>query len=269
MSSHSSDTSKLDGQPELRQSIAPRPIRKSYEQVADQLREFILTGELAPGSRLPTEAVLAQQFGVSRPTVREALRLLAAQNFVGTVQGPRGGSYITIPSVDHISDFLSSSIGLLAESRDVSLDELLEAREVFDTRAARLAALRRTDEDLDRLRSALSTEPLSLTAQKHFAFSRDFHGIVLEVARNTLLYIAAQPVFSVLQTNLARSALGRSFHQTVNAHHHEIADAIAASDPAAAEEQMRAHLEFLGPSYEKAWRERARRTGPRPTGLHR
>jgi len=64
-----------------------RRVRKSYEQVADQLRELIVTGELPQGGRLPTETELARSLGVSRATVREALRLLAAQGLVRTAKG--------------------------------------------------------------------------------------------------------------------------------------------------------------------------------------
>ena len=67
-------------------------MRKAYEQVADQLRELIVTGELAPGERLPTETVLAREFGVSRATVREALRLLAAQGLIRTAKGAAAGA---------------------------------------------------------------------------------------------------------------------------------------------------------------------------------
>ena len=81
-------------------------VRKSYEQVADQLRELIVSGSIPQGGRLPTETVLARDFGVSRATVRESLRLLAAQGLIRTAKGQTGGSYVTLPTVDHISESL-------------------------------------------------------------------------------------------------------------------------------------------------------------------
>jgi DNA-binding FadR family transcriptional regulator len=77
---------------------------------------------------------------------------------------------------------------------------------------------------------------------------------VLEASRNTLLAIAAQPVFKVLQTQLARSTLGRRFHRAVNEHHRSIAAAIEAGEREAAEREMHEHLAFLRPFYEQAWR---------------
>jgi DNA-binding FadR family transcriptional regulator len=229
-------------------------VRKAYEQVADQIRDLILQGELARGDRLPNENLLARDFGVSRATVREALRLLAAQNLIRTAKGAGGGSYVTLPSADHISEFLHSSLNLLTEAQHVSLEELLEAREALEVPAARLAALRAREEDLDRLRATIPGNPLRLAPQEQFTYNEEFHRVVIEVCGNTLLAIAAQHVFTVLQTNLARSTLGRRFHRAVNEHHGAIAAAIGAGDPRAAEREMVEHLSFLRPFYEKAWR---------------
>jgi DNA-binding FadR family transcriptional regulator len=200
--------------------------------------------------------LLAADYGVSRATVREALRLLAAQNLIKTAKGATGGSYVTLPSPDHLSESLRSGIGLLAEAQDVSLDELLEVREVLEVPAARLAAERRVDADLDALRASIPASPLRLGTEEQFGFNRDFHSIVIELSGNTLLGIAAQPVFSVLQTKLARSKLGHRFHRAINEHHRAIAAAIGAADGEAAAGEMLAHLEYLRPFYEKAWRDR-------------
>jgi DNA-binding FadR family transcriptional regulator len=242
--------------------VPVRRVRKAYEQVADQLRQLIMTGALSPGERLPNEALLAREFGVSRATVREALRVLAAQNLLRTAKGAGGGSYVTLPTVDHISEFLQSNINLLTESRDVTLAELIEARKLLEVPAARLAAERRNEADLDRLRESIPGEPLKLGTEEQFVYNKGFHSALVEACGNTLLYIAAQPVFSALQTNLARSALGRRFHREINTHHGLITEAIAAGDPDAAAAEMESHLDFLVPFYERAWRD-LRRSRPR------
>lgn len=233
-------------------------VRKAYEQVADQLRELIVGGELSRGERLPNENTLAHEFGVSRATVREALRLLAAQNLIRTAKGAGGGSYVTLPSVDHISEFLHASINLLTEAQDVSLEEFLEARELLEVPAARLAAQRRSEGDLELLRAAIPSEPLKLGTQEQFVYNKEFHSVIIEACGNTLLAIAAQPVFTVLQTNLARSTLGRRFHRAINEHHRAIIAAIAEGDADAAGGEMLSHLQFLRPFYEKAWRHAVR-----------
>jgi DNA-binding FadR family transcriptional regulator len=82
--------------------------------------------------------------------------------------------------------------------------------------------------------------------------------VIIEACGNTLLAIAAQPVFTVLQTNLARSTLGRRFHRAINEHHRAIIAAIAEGDADAAGGEMLSHLQFLRPFYEKAWRHAVR-----------
>jgi DNA-binding FadR family transcriptional regulator len=236
-------------------------VGRAYEHVAGHLRTQILEGGLSPGHRLPNETVLAAEYGVSRATIREALRLLAAQDLIRTAKGVGGGSYVTVPSADHISESLRSGIDLLTAAEDVTLDELLEARELLEVPAARLAARRREEGDLERLRSSIPADPLRLATEEQFAYNRDFHSVVIETCRNTLLSIAAQPVFTVLQTHLARSTLGRRWHREINEHHRCIAAAIEAGDAAAAGAEMQAHLGYLRPFYQRAWRDAGRRPG--------
>ena len=228
---------------------------KQYEQVADQLRTLVVGGTLQPGSRLPNEEVLAREFGVSRATLREALRSLAAQDLIRTAKGAGGGSYVTLPSVEGVSSFLHSSISLMADANDVSLENLLEARELLEVPAARLAAVRRRDGELARLREAIPEEPLRLEPAEQFVYNQDFHSVVIECCSNALLAIAAQPIFGVLQRNLARTTLGTTFHRSINEQHRAIAAAIEAGDADAAGGEMHAHLHYLRPYYERAWRQ--------------
>jgi GntR family transcriptional repressor for pyruvate dehydrogenase complex len=139
-----------------RQALSVKRIRPAYEQVAEQLRELILNGTLSPGDQLPVEAELSAVFGVSRSTVREALRMLSSQSLIYTARGVTGGTFVAETSPDAISDFLETSIGLLSGSHEITADELLEARDLLEVPAARLAALRRTDEHLEAMRQAIS-----------------------------------------------------------------------------------------------------------------
>jgi GntR family transcriptional repressor for pyruvate dehydrogenase complex len=233
---------------------------KAYELVAGRLREQILEGVLEEGCRLPKETVLADEFGVSRATIREALRLLAAQGLIRTAKGAGGGSFVTVPSAGHLSESLRSGIGLLTTTDDLTLEELLEARELLEVPAARLAARRRTEEDLLLMQTAIPDRPLHLPTQEQFVYNRDFHSCVIAACGNTLVSIAAQPVFWVLQTHLSRSRLGRAWHRSINDHHRAIAAAIESGDERGAGEQMHEHLVWLRPYYEKAWRSAGRAT---------
>ncbi|MGH3039040.1 MAG: FadR/GntR family transcriptional regulator, partial [Gaiellaceae bacterium] len=155
---------------------------------------------------------------------------------------------------DHISEFLRGNLNLLSEADHVTLEEFLELRELIEVPAARLAAERASPGDVERLRDTIPEQPLRMTTQEQFSFNKGFHTVIVEACGNTLLYIATQPVFTVLQTHLARSTLGRSFHSAINEHHRAILAAIADGDADGAAEQMHSHLEYLRPAYERAWR---------------
>lgn len=232
-----------------------KPVRSAYEQVADQLMDLIACGELKPGTRLPSEPELARQLSVSRATVREALRLLTAQNLVRTMKGRSGGSFVTLPTVDHISEFMRSSLALLAEAEHVSLDQLLQAREAIEIPAARVAAGRRSAEDIDRITASIPEQLLLLTTEEHFAHNKEFHAAVMDTCGNVLLTIAVQPIFSILRTHLRRSTLDRSYHSEVNRQHREIGRSIFDGDPDAAGSLMKEHLDFMRPAYERAWKQ--------------
>lgn len=114
-------------------SVPSRRFKKAYEQVVDQIRDLIVTGQIAPDDRLPNEAMLAAEFGVSRATIREALRVLSTQHLIRTAKGSQRGSFVTIPSVELNTQFLEANIGLLSHS-DVTLEEFLEVRELLEIR---------------------------------------------------------------------------------------------------------------------------------------
>jgi GntR family transcriptional repressor for pyruvate dehydrogenase complex len=243
---------------EPRSSRTGRKRRAAYEEVAHELRAQIVAGKRAHGDRLPNETELADEFGVSRATVREALRVLSAQDLIRTAKGAGGGSYVQVPRVTHISEYLHSSLNVLTAAQYVTVEQLLEARELLEVPAARLAAERRANHDVARLRQCIHDSGPNVDAEVEFAHNTDFHAIVLATSGNTLLAIAAQPVFNVLMTGFARSSLGARFHQAVRRQHREIADAIDRGDPDAAGALMHEHLEYLRPTYEKLW-EQARR----------
>lgn len=242
--------------------VTVQRIRKASEQVADQLHSLMVGGQLRQNEKLPSEVELARSFGVSRSTVREALRQLSAKNLIRTVRGPSGGSFVTLPTVDHISDFLTQNIALLRQANHVSLDEFLAVREILEVPAAKLAAIRRNGADVEQLLTAIPSSTDGLSAAAQFSYNRDFHLMVVEASGNALLRIATQPIFSVLQTSLARSSLSRDFHGTVVEQHRELALYVADGDADAAAQAMRVHLEYLRPFYEKAWVDRQGNQAP-------
>jgi len=230
-------------------SLAVHRVRPAYEQVAAQLRDLIIRGEIAAGDRLPVESELPALFGVSRSTIREALRVLASQNLITTRRGVRGGTFVMKPEPEHVRDFLETSLGLMAVDDAASIDELIEVREMLEVPAARLAAARRTNAHVEALQAILRRDDAP-TAPRQFEETRGFHEIVLDGARNSFLEMVARPIFSVLDTRINRESAGPRFWSEVSADHRRIAEAVEAQDEEAATSSMLAHLEHLRVRYQ-------------------
>jgi DNA-binding FadR family transcriptional regulator len=228
-------------------------IRKAYEQVYDQLKDMILSGRLAEGERLPNETELSERFGVSRSTIREALRLLVAENLVRTAKGGGGGSFVTLPTVAHVTGYLEQKLEVFSLTDRLSLADFLEVRELIEVFAVRSAAERATDADRAALRETLLPEGSGLSVEEQHLHNRQFHAILVEACRNDLLRLSAQPIFTVLQTHLSRSQLAADFPARVCAEHAAILEAIDAGDADLAERRMREHLRDLGRLYATIW----------------
>jgi DNA-binding FadR family transcriptional regulator len=230
-------------------------IRKASEQVAAQLRALILKGELPSGAKLPTEQGLAQEFGVSRATIREALMALGAEGLIRTTKGVQGGSFVTTPSPDRAADALNLAVTLLSQANRVTLDQLLEVREYLEIPAARAAAARGSEVAMKEMDKAIPSASEEISATTQFDNNRDFHRAILHATGNTLLAIAAEPIFKVLQTRMTRANVGPSYYEEIRDQHERIAGAVQAGDPDLAEQEMRDHLAWLRPHYESIWEE--------------
>jgi GntR family transcriptional repressor for pyruvate dehydrogenase complex len=234
----------------------------AHEQVAAHIRAQIISGQLAPGTRLPNEVELAEVFGVSRTTIREALGGLVGQGLIVKTRGLTGGSYVAEPSIDQLAETLQIGLHLLGRSEGISVEEFVEIREVLEVPAARLAAERRTDQDLVELAATIppveqshpNARALSTGADHHrHRADRWFHTAVVDICRNRLLTLAAEPIFIVLQQQMRARRHGVAYHEEIVRQHREIFEAVSAGDPDRSADLMRQHLEWLRPSYRTVW----------------
>lgn len=224
-------------------------VRPAYQQVADQLLALILDGSLAAGDRLPSETELSSIFGVSRSTVREALRALASRDLVETARGTTGGTFVRRVEQGQVSDYLETSLGLMSGSDDITVTQMLEAREVLEVPAARLAAERRQAHHLEAMREAVDREKLTRGRGMRFQEHRNFHGIILQSSENPLLEIMTEPVFRVLQTKFLNPDVEPRVWRSVDHDHETILEAITDQDADAAAEAMHEHLTRLRETY--------------------
>ena len=229
--------------------LAIERIRPAYRQVADQLRNNIVTGQLIAGQRLPIEPELAKVFGVSRSTIREALGNLASSGLVVTRRGVNGGTWVAVPSTDQIKGFLTDSIGMMMHAETLTDGGILEARLLLEVPVAGLAAKRRSDEQLKRLSDDIVRGKAN--DAEHRSRGRSFHLTLLEAAENPLLDLIARPIFDVLTTRFVTRASSPSFWKKVNEEHRLIHEAITVGDVGAAESAMREHVHHLNSVYQK------------------
>lgn len=238
-------------QPPAQVPLRVHRVKPAYQQVADELRRQILTGALQPGQRLPSEADLAQLFGVGRGTVREALRLLVSRQLVQTTRGVQGGSFVSVPDPAQLIDDLGGALGVLVMTPKLSVTDLLEARLLLEPTAARLAAERGATADVAAVQDAARAahdagDPSGFTS--HI----EFHTAVLLASGNAMLALMLQPISDVLEIRLERSrARDPHLWERVDECHLAIADAIARRDGQGAQEAMAGHLEDLQPLYEQ------------------
>ena len=131
-------------------SAARRSIRAASEQVAVEIQHYIQQEGLGPDDFLGREEDLAAEFGVSRPTLREALRLLASGNLIRATKGPGGGIFVARTAEEGMSRSLSDAIAMMLETGTVTLDELLEARLLLEVPLAGLAAYQPEEQTVKR-----------------------------------------------------------------------------------------------------------------------
>jgi GntR family transcriptional repressor for pyruvate dehydrogenase complex len=184
--------------------------------------------------------------------VREALRILATRNLIHTRKGMAGGHFIVEPTVGSISEFLVANYGLLTAANTVTLEHLLQVREMIEGPAAAIAARNRDDDDLAKLRTALSDDIDAISDVEALAKFRNFHLYLLEATKNHLLVVAAVPIFTVLQSTVVRRRPTKQVIAELERDHQNIYAAVEARDAEAAHRLMDEHLSYLRVNYQPA-----------------
>jgi GntR family transcriptional regulator, transcriptional repressor for pyruvate dehydrogenase complex len=219
----------------------------AYQVLADALRARIMTGALKPGEKLPIEPDLSTQYGVSRSTVREALRVLASQNLITTTRGVSGGSFVAHPHPEQISVFLESSIRLLTQADGVTIAELAEARDLLEVPASGLAAVRRSAAQLEQLKQTLFSSA-DVTPERAIELNKAFHTSLMRASGSPLVEVLVRPVFEVIYDHVVGFDAPEHFWSDLDGDHDRIYAAVAAGDPVSTQEATRDHLRKLRPA---------------------
>jgi GntR family transcriptional regulator, transcriptional repressor for pyruvate dehydrogenase complex len=229
------------GDSTVRDSVEPTERLPAYQMLAEELRAQITSGRLRPGDRLPTEPQLCARSGVSRSTVREALRLLASQHLIVTTRGVTGGSFVAQPSAAELAETVSTGMQLMMCAGVVSTDQWLEAREAVELVVAELAAQRRTEEDIAALTAALGDpcgDPLDTLIRNH----RTFHLALVAAAGNPVYDLIMRPLYTLANEYAVASSAPKAFWLDTYARHQQILHAVVRRDRVAAREAARSHV---------------------------
>lgn len=215
-------------------------VPKPQHVLAEQLRGSILRGEIPEGNALPTEKVLISQTGLSRGAVREALRTLAVEGLVRTRNGRFGGSVAMLPG----NDSMASAVGRFVQGRKLPLRTLQEMREVLEPFIARLAAERRSSDDLRNLTALHADLVASVEHFQAFATANvKWHNAVAKAGGNELLAAVLYSISAgvLIATSEQEYGSTETRRQVVEIHA-QVNDAIEARDADRAERSMRAHI---------------------------
>ncbi|MGH2451422.1 MAG: FadR/GntR family transcriptional regulator [Candidatus Limnocylindria bacterium] len=218
-----------------------RPVRQARAsgEIVSQIERAIFGSELRPGDRLQSERELAELFGVSRITVRDALRILEARGLISVKVGASGGAFVAETNEDQVAESISTMIML----KRMTLSELAEARTVVETATAELAAERAGAEAIARLAEAVERgRGVVREHLPHTEASMDFHVRVAEAADNEMLLGTVRAYRDLLMQTIRDMRDDRSARATQKAHE-EILEAVRAHDMEGARGLMLVHLQ--------------------------
>lgn len=220
--------------------IGPVVVPKASDVLANHLRQQILSGHLVEGAALPVERELAAAVGLSRGTVRDALRVLEIEGLITTRPGRAGGSFVRRPD----ATTLQRSLHALVSGRGVRFQSLLETRDALEPVAAELAALHRTDEDLQRLQELSDQLRESIPDIPRFlALNVEWHVAVVSASHNEIMQIILDSLSRAIlaATDISEFNTPQTMADTLTAHD-RILTAIRKQEPQKAHSAMNKHV---------------------------
>lgn len=219
--------------------FSPVNVDRVSQVIVDQIKLLIRDGRLQPGDRLPSERELCQRFGVSRVTVREALRVLEASGLVAIRVGAHGGAFLTSPSAERLGEGLADLISLAS----LTAANVTEARIIVELGILPLVVERATDDDITALFDMVADGERAVeTGEYTIEMSAAFHIRVAACTHNPAIEMLVQsfhgPMLMSLQQSHAAAPMG---HRGVE-EHRELAQAIQSRDLSTARDVMTRHL---------------------------
>ncbi len=208
-------------------------------RIAEAIRDAIMEGRLLVDERLPSEQELALQFGVSRPTVREALKRLAAQSLIRTQRGATGGAFVNRISYEEAAAQQITTSTLLLSMNAIDFDTACEARYALERACVSFAAERRKAEHLSAMRAEIGRQGQPGLSDEDFCASDvAFHRALVDAAENPILSYQLAGAVEAMQPLMNMITFSARSRDRIVTLHVAIADAIEAKDAATAEKAL-------------------------------
>jgi GntR family transcriptional regulator, transcriptional repressor for pyruvate dehydrogenase complex len=229
---------------------------KTAELIADELRSRIVRGVLKKGDALPTEVELVKQFGVSRPTLREAFRILESESLIVVRRGSRGGVLVSSPE----TSVAARDFGLLLQMSGTTLADVYEARKVVEPAAAAMLTRRASAADIEELKGAAGALAVLVNEGTENADLREwsaatfrFHDLILERCGNTTLSLVGAVLREVVTRHMERvvasasdpAVVEKQFKQTIRTFRRFVA-VVESGDAETARTLWAAHMDHAG-----------------------
>lgn len=219
----------------------PVNVGRISEIIVEQIRVLMRQGQLKPGDRLPPERDLCERFGVSRVTVREALRMLESSGLVQIRVGARGGAFVTAPSSDRVGAGLTDMLTLSA----ISAADVTEVRMILEVGIMPLVCERATDQDIADLEEICERSEAALRSGEYsMDYSLEFHTRVAQATHNPAVVLLVESFRGPIHMSLQQAReVAPQMGDLGTREHERLIEAIRHREPEAATEIMREHLE--------------------------
>jgi DNA-binding FadR family transcriptional regulator len=221
--------------------FSPVSMGRISEVIVEQVRQLMRQGQLKPGDRLPAERELCEHFGVSRVTVREALRMLESSGLVEIRVGARGGAFVTTPTSDRVGDGLADLLSLSV----ISAGDVTEVRLILELGIVPFVCERATEEDLSALDEICARSKAALRDGDYsMDLSAEFHARVAQATRNPAIAMLVESFRGPILMSLEEAkATAPEMGELGTLEHEQFVDAVRRRDAEAASSIMRQHLE--------------------------
>jgi GntR family transcriptional repressor for pyruvate dehydrogenase complex len=215
--------------------------RRVHEPVADQIRQAIFRGLIAPGHKLPPEREMAEQFQTSRVALREALRALEKEGLITVKRGAGGGAFVA--DFDKALNALADSLNTVVKLGSAKSANLTEMRSILEPEITRLATLRAVPADLAAIEAVVVAQEQELEGgELSRKLDMEFHRCIAEAAHNPVMNIVVNAVNQSIRDSILRSKRTQEMRNRVVSYHRNIFEAVRSGNADVARQIMSAHV---------------------------